>query len=209
MPIISKASPSRDPPTYPLPPTALSEAASPHGEVRPQPIPGPKAAGPSPQETCWLWARVWPGVTGRLCLQEERECLIPRICRESRDRANHSSPGRDSRTVVFRWNFSMSSVMCTDPRPSFLNQAAGQGQQHMFNPLGGNDFKEVICTLPAGTANRDLKPDCWASKRFAPWGGSGGQRRCELGIFTHEVLYQGCHVLVRMLCTAHGRGCKW
>lgn len=66
----------------------------------------------------WAWRRLcchpgkpfgcWPGcglrVTG-LCLQEKRKRLIPGICRESQDRANHSSPGRDGCAVVFRWNF--------------------------------------------------------------------------------------------------------
>lgn len=82
-------------------------------------------------------------------------------------------------TLLFLGGISECQVMCTDPGPSFPNQAAGRGQKHTFNPLGGNDFKEVICALLAGTADGDLKPDGWASKCFAlkegsPGGGGGG-----------------------------------
>lgn len=103
----------------------------------------------------------------------------------------------------------MSSVMCTDPGPSFLNQAAGQGQPHMVNPLGGDDFKEGICAPPAGPSNGGLKPDGWANKHFALKEASsgGGQRRREVASSLTSCSRAAACQSVCCARTAHGRGC--
>lgn len=67
--------------------------------------------------------------------------------------------------------------MCTDPGPSFPNQAAGWGQQRVFNPFSSNDFKEVIWALLPGTIDGDLKPYGWASKLSTLSEASPGQGR--------------------------------
>ena len=95
--------PSPVPSEGPLPPALL--APPPSGGSQAAAHPRPRGGGAGTREARWLPARVWPGVTGGLRLREKRGRLIPGICRESRERANHSSPGRDSRAVVFRWNF--------------------------------------------------------------------------------------------------------
>lgn len=82
----------------PWPPPSLSDTASLQAKPGRNPACG-EAAWPSPWETAWRLARMWPQGDG-LCLPEKRKCLIPGICCESRDRASHSSPGRVGRAVV-------------------------------------------------------------------------------------------------------------
>lgn len=81
------------PPALPEPPASLVAESS------PGPSQTEEKAGPLTREASWLLARVWPRVTG-LCLPEKRRRLIPGICRESQDRVNHSSLGRDGCAVV-------------------------------------------------------------------------------------------------------------
>lgn len=82
------------PPALPAPPACLVAESSPGPSQTEE-----EEAGPLTREASWLLARVWPRVTG-LCLPEKRRRLIPGICCESQDRANHSSLGRDGCAVV-------------------------------------------------------------------------------------------------------------